>query len=68
MIDDGILRIYIQEEPLFLHDSDLPFSSIKQAVAQEKNFIIFWFIALTVCGVKTLQYGRYRVGDRTDLN
>ena len=68
LIDDGILRIYIQEEPLFLHDSDLPFSSIKQAVAQEKNFIIFWFIALTVCGVKTLQYGRCRVGDRTDLN
>ena len=58
MIDDGILRFYVQEEPRFLHDPDLPLRSVVQALAQEKKFLVFWFIVLTVCGVKTLQYRR----------
>jgi hypothetical protein len=68
IIDEGVLRFYVQEEPLFLHDSDLPFRVIEQAFSQEKNFLIFWFIALMVCGVKILQHGRSKGGDRTDLN
>jgi hypothetical protein len=55
-IDGGILRFYVQEEPLFLHDPDLPFRSIKQAIFQEKKFLIFWLFILLVCGVKTYQY------------
>jgi hypothetical protein len=68
MIDDGVLRIYVQEEPLFLHDPKLPFRTAKQAFSQEKKFLAFWFIVLMVCAVKTLQYGRRREGDRTNLN
>ncbi len=68
MIDDGVLRIYVQEEPLFLHDPKLPFRTAKQAFSQEKKFLAFWFIVLMVCAVKTLQYGGRREGDRTNLN
>ncbi|MZH03098.1 MAG: hypothetical protein F3745_06815 [Nitrospinae bacterium] len=59
-IEGGLLRFYVQEDPLFLHDSDLPFSSIKQSLIQEKVFLIFWFILLTVCVVRTSQYGKHR--------
>jgi hypothetical protein len=56
IIDGGVLRMYVQEEPRFLHDSGLPFRSIKQAMVQERNFLVFWFLLLTFCGMKTLQY------------
>ena len=62
-INDGVLRIYVQEEPLFLHDSSLPFRSIKQAIIQEKSFLIFWFAVLAVCGILTL---RFRSRSRSD--
>jgi len=67
-VDGGVLRIYVQEEPLFLHDPGLPFRTVKQAFSQEKKFLVFWFIVLTVCGVKTLQYWRRREGDGADLH
>ena len=54
----GVLRLYVQEEPLFLHDSSLPFGSMKQAFAEEKRFFIFWFIVLAVCAVKTFRFAR----------
>jgi hypothetical protein len=57
-IEGGILRMYIQEEPLFLHEPDLPFRSMKQSIVQERNFLIFWLMVLTICGVKTFQYRR----------
>ncbi len=68
IIDGGVLGIYVLEEPLFLHDPDLPFRYIKQAFAQEKNFLIFWLMLLAVCGAKTLQYARREAGDKAELS
>ena len=63
IIENGVLRIYGQEEPLFIHDPSLPFRTVKQALVQERNFLALWFMILVVCGVKTLQYRKRKEGD-----
>ncbi len=55
-VDGGILRFNVLEEALFLHLPDLPFRSIQKALVQEKGFLVFWFIVLLGCGMKTMQY------------
>jgi hypothetical protein len=48
VVADGVLRTYVVEEPLFLHDSDLPGRSILKSLYEERNFLIFWLFLLSI--------------------
>ena len=60
IVDGGILRFNVLEEPLFLHAPGLLLQSIQKTLRQEKKFLIFWLIILVCCGVKTVQYCKRR--------
>lgn len=55
VIPGGILRTYILEEPLFLHDPGLPGRSILKSLNQERNFLIVWLLLLLIGGFKIRQ-------------
>jgi hypothetical protein len=47
VIVGGVLRTYVLEESLFLHDSDLPGRSILKTLNEERKFLIFWLFLLS---------------------
>ena len=51
-IAGGVLRTYVLEEPLFLHNADLPLGSIFTSLNRERNFLIFWLFLLLMGGFK----------------